>query len=45
MSIIHATIVSLDQFRRLRVVNPDFFIWVAKTVAQTLVPGDRVLYV
>ncbi len=36
MSIIHATIVSLDLSRRLRVVNPDFSIRVAETFAQTL---------
>lgn len=44
MSIIHATIVSLDQSRPLRVVNPDFFIRVAKTSAQTLGLGERVIF-
>ncbi len=42
MSIIHATIVSLDLSRLQGGRNPVFFFWIARTFSQTLGPDGRV---
>lgn len=42
MSIIHATIVSLDLSRLQGGRNPVFFFWIARIFSQTLGPDGRV---